>query len=59
VLHYSQYDIYGVMTIFIFGIALGVIRLVTKSLWATIAVHAFWNFLAMVMTVLVINGIIQ
>ena len=59
VLHLTQYDIYGVTQIFIFGIVLGIIRLKTKSLWNTIAVHASWNFLTIVYAALVVYGVVK
>jgi membrane protease YdiL (CAAX protease family) len=54
-----QYDIYGMATILVLGIVLGIIRLKTKSLWSALFVHSLWNLIAMVMTVLYVNGIIR
>jgi len=54
-----QYDIYGMVTILILGIAFGIVRYKVRSLWSTIFLHALWNTIAMVGTVLYINGIIQ
>jgi membrane protease YdiL (CAAX protease family) len=54
-----QYDVYGMLTVVILGIILGVARLKTGSLWSPILIHSFWNFLAMVITALYMNGIIS
>jgi membrane protease YdiL (CAAX protease family) len=54
-----QYDIYGMATILILGIAFGIIRFKTGSLWSTLFLHFIWNTLAMVSTILYINGIIH
>jgi membrane protease YdiL (CAAX protease family) len=58
VLH-IQYNWFGMMVIFILGIVLGIVRLKTKTLWGSITVHAFWNLLTMIGTVLYANGVIQ
>jgi uncharacterized protein len=58
VLH-IQYNWFGMMIIFILGIVLGIVRLKTKTLWGSITVHAFWNLLTMIGTVLYANGVIQ
>lgn len=47
-----QYSIFGIATIFILGVALGIMRLKTKSLWITIILHSLWNIAALVATVL-------
>ena len=54
-----QYDIYGMATILVLGITLGIIRYKTGSLWSTLFLHFMWNTVAMVGTVLYINGIIH
>ncbi|MBN1367190.1 MAG: CPBP family intramembrane metalloprotease [Dehalococcoidales bacterium] len=51
-----QYSTYGIVTVLVLGIALGIIRLVTKSLWSTIILHSLWNIVAMVGTILYVNG---
>ncbi len=53
-----QYNVYGVVTIFILGIIFGYIRHKTGSLWSTIFLHALWNVVAMIGTILYINGIV-
>jgi len=58
VLH-IQYNWFGMMVIFILGIVLGIVRLKTKTLWGSITVHAFWNLLTMIGTVLYANGVIK
>jgi len=52
-----QYSIYGISTILLLGIILAVVRLRTRSLWGSIAIHSVWNLLAMISTVLYINGV--
>ena len=54
-----QYNIFGMMVIFILGLILGYVRLKTNSLWSSITLHASWNFLTMVGTVLYAMGIIH
>ena len=54
-----QYNWFGMMVIFILGIVLGVIRQKTRTLWGSITVHAFWNLLTMIGTVLYANGVIK
>src|SRR5262249_1014999 len=41
-----QYDRYGVATIFISGLFLGLVRLKTQSVWATSCLHGLMNFIA-------------
>ena len=45
-----QYDAYQVSIVFAGGLLLGTARLRTGSLWPTIAMHVFWNIIAMVET---------
>ncbi len=47
---HTQYDTYGIATIFVFGLVLGVARLTSNSVWLTIAMHAFANIVASVQT---------
>ncbi len=54
-----QYDYYGVATILIFGIVLGIVRLKTGSLWSTLFMHSLWNLAAMTGTALYVNGVVQ
>jgi membrane protease YdiL (CAAX protease family) len=58
-LMHIQYDIYGMATILVLGIAFGIIRLKTGSLWSTLFLHSMWNILAMVSTVLYVNGTVH
>ncbi len=51
-----QYDISGIVTIFFMGILMGTVRFKTGSLWSVIIMHAFFNLVATVETVLYING---
>jgi uncharacterized protein len=52
-----QYDIYGMSTILVLGIVLGIVRLKTNSLWGPLIIHAGWNLIAMVGAELYVNGI--
>ena len=54
-----QYNIYGMATILVLGIAFGIIRLKTGSLWSTLFLHSMWNTLSMVGTVLYVHGIVH
>lgn len=47
-----QYDLYGIATIFVMGIVLGVVRMKTGSLYLTFALHAAINLLAVTQVVL-------
>jgi membrane protease YdiL (CAAX protease family) len=40
---HSQYDFYGIATIFVFGLFLGYARLKTGSIYTTIILHAVMN----------------
>jgi membrane protease YdiL (CAAX protease family) len=54
-----QYDIYGMLTILVLGVILGVVRLKTGTLWGPLVIHAFWNLLTFISVSLVVNGIIK
>lgn len=41
-----QYGIYGMATIFVLGIVLGIVRLKTGSLWSSFIIHSLWNLTA-------------
>jgi uncharacterized protein len=56
VLH-IQYDPTIMVVIFALGIVMGVVRLKTGSIKSTFLIHVTWNLLAMVGTVLYLNGI--
>lgn len=45
-----QYELYLIVTIFVFGLALGFVRLKTNSVLLTIALHAFMNLMSMIET---------
>jgi len=51
-----QYNIFGMATIIILGIVLGVVRLKTRSLWSTILMHSAWNFIALLGTAISLHG---
>ena len=48
VLH-VQYNVYGIVSIIIMGIVLGIMRYKTKSLWSPLLMHFAWNLTGMVM----------
>lgn len=56
VLHF-QYGAAGILIIFVLAVFLGIVRLVTKSLIATISFHALWNLGAIVQIILYLNGV--
>ena len=47
VLH-IQYDLFGIMSVLVMGIALGIMRFKTKSLWSPLLMHFTWNLVGMV-----------
>jgi membrane protease YdiL (CAAX protease family) len=51
-----QYNIFGMATIIILGIVLGVVRLKTRSLWSAILFHSAWNLVALVGTAISLHG---
>jgi len=57
-LMHPQYGAYEIGTIFVLGIALGIARHKTGSLWSPLLMHVFFNLAAMVQTLLYINGLL-
>ncbi|MFC1933167.1 lysostaphin resistance A-like protein, partial [Chloroflexota bacterium] len=55
-LSHVQYGTYEIVTIFVMGIILGIVRLKTGSLWSTLLMHALYNLIAMLQMTLYING---
>ncbi len=51
VLH-IQYDLFGIVSVLVMGIALGIMRLKTGSLWSPLLMHFVWNLVGMVMLAL-------
>jgi membrane protease YdiL (CAAX protease family) len=45
-LHSLQYNIYSIIWIFMLGIAMGVVRVRTGSIWSTFIMHALVNIVA-------------
>ena len=45
-----QYDMYGIATVFVGGLLLGVARLKSKSLYVPVLMHALWGLIATVET---------
>jgi membrane protease YdiL (CAAX protease family) len=58
ILHF-QYNWAGMLEVFILGIVLGTVRLKSGSIFASIAVHSFWNFIATLLTALSFYGILH
>jgi membrane protease YdiL (CAAX protease family) len=54
-----QYSIYGIVTIVIIGIILGIVRLKTGSLWSPLIVHVLNNLVSTLGTALYVNGILR
>jgi HAD superfamily hydrolase (TIGR01509 family) len=50
-----QYDLYGILTIFVSGLFLGYARLRTKSIYLTMALHALMNLIATIETVILLR----
>ncbi len=50
-----QYDAYGIFSVFICGLVLGVARLKTGSVYLTILLHSFMNLVATIETVIYAN----
>jgi membrane protease YdiL (CAAX protease family) len=44
-----QYDLFGIISVLVMGIALGIMRLKTGSLWSPLLMHFIWNLVGMVM----------
>jgi hypothetical protein len=54
-----QYNVYGMATIFVMGIVLGIVRLKTGSLWSTLLMHSVWNLAGMIGTALYVTGAVS
>jgi len=54
--HATQYSIWELLVIFGVGVAFGIVRWKTKSLYASLTMHSLWNLLSMIQTVLYIQG---
>ena len=52
---HTQYDAYQMSLIFVGGLLLGTARLKTDSAYVTIAMHVFWNIIAVVETAVVVG----
>ena len=46
-LHLLQYDFFSLTLILALGLAFGLVRLYSKSLWSTIVMHSAWNLMTM------------
>ena len=47
-LHLLQYDFFSLTIILALGLAFGLVRLFSKSLWTTIVMHSAWNLMTMI-----------
>jgi len=56
VLH-IQYNVYGMVQILIIGIALGIARLKTGSLWSPLLMHFVWNLTGMIAIAFNLSGL--
>jgi uncharacterized protein len=54
-----QYDLYGMTTIMILGVILGIVRIKTNSLWGPLIIHSGWNLIAMIGADLYIRGLVS
>ena len=55
-LHATQNGIWELLVIFGLGVAFGIVRWRTNSLYASLSMHSLWNLISMVQTVLYIQG---
>jgi hypothetical protein len=55
-LHATQYGIWELLVIFGLGVAFGIVRWRTNSLYASLSMHSLWNLISMIQTVLFIQG---
>jgi hypothetical protein len=53
---HGQYDLYGMATIFALGVLLGTARVKTRSVLAPIALHALYNLISTVETMVQAAG---
>ena len=54
---HTQYNVYGIASIFVYGLLLGVTRLRTNSLWTCFAMHAVTNALATAEVMVKVHGL--
>jgi membrane protease YdiL (CAAX protease family) len=52
-----QYDVYQMTIILALGVLLGVVRLKTGSVWSCFLVHAFYNLVSTIWTMLCVHGL--
>jgi membrane protease YdiL (CAAX protease family) len=53
-----QYGAYEITTIFVLGLILGIVRFKTGSLWSTLLMHSFTNFIAMLEVAINVNAMV-
>ena len=51
---HTQYDLYGITTIFVGGLILGLARLQTNSVYIPLIMHSLWNFIATMQCIVVV-----
>ncbi|MFC1928471.1 CPBP family intramembrane glutamic endopeptidase [Chloroflexota bacterium] len=56
---HMQYDVYGIATIFVSGILLGIVRFKTDSLWSPLLIHAFNNLVSTLQVAININSLVS
>ncbi|MBN1189345.1 MAG: CPBP family intramembrane metalloprotease [Dehalococcoidales bacterium] len=56
-IHGFQYDLFGIATIFVLGIALGIVRHKSGSLWSTILLHSVWNLAGLITIAIHVGGV--
>ncbi len=52
-----QYDLYGIVTVFVMGLLLGLVRLKTDSIYLVMVMHSLSSLVAMVETVVYVHSI--
>jgi membrane protease YdiL (CAAX protease family) len=53
-----QYGVYEIATIFVTGLALGIARFKTDSLWSPLLMHSFMNFIATLEVAINVNALV-
>ena len=52
-----QYDVYGIATLFVLGLLLGIVRFKTDSIYLPIIMHSLTSFVATIETALYVHFI--
>jgi uncharacterized protein len=56
-LHSLQYEFFSLIVILVLGLVFGLVRLYSKSLWSTIALHSAWNLMNMISLAMYVKGL--